>query len=84
MRPLQTFKSKNVVVKIVFNNNLLEVGNTGTSLKSSRHFASIGRSNSRSVVGLLKVKKSKIVLTARFMVRTQWQESKRAGFAFWT
>jgi len=53
VRPLQTFKSKNVVVKIVFNNNLLEVGNTGTSLKSSRHFASTGRSNSRSVVGLL-------------------------------
>ena len=53
VRPLQTFKSKDVVVKIVFNNNLLEVGNTGTSLKSSRHFASTGRSNSRSVVGLL-------------------------------
>lgn len=48
-----TNKSKDVVVKIVFNNNLLEVGNTGTSLKSSRHFASTGRSNSRSVVGLL-------------------------------
>lgn len=48
-----TNKSKNVVVKIVFNNNLLEVGNTGTSLKSSRHFASTGRLNSRSVVGLL-------------------------------
>lgn len=48
-----TNKSKNVVVKIVFNNNLLEAGNTGTSLKSSRHFASTGRLNSRSVVGLL-------------------------------
>lgn len=48
-----TNKSKDVVVKIVFNNNLLEAGNTGTSLKSSRHFALTGRLNSRSVVGLL-------------------------------
>lgn len=48
-----TNKSKDVVVKIVFNNNLLEAGNTGTSLKSSRHFALTGRLNSRSVVELL-------------------------------